>query len=129
LENVYLKSILLSIKELELEINKENIMIPIINRADIRRLNIDPTYEYYFYGQPDLIRYSTEDIKNAYHKKITFNEFYNKFKNVNNLEYYITIVYEIDGKQNKSNIIYKYNTKNETSLVTFWDIIKTIARQ
>jgi len=104
-------------------------MIPIINKADIRRTNIDSKFEYCFYGQPDIIKFTTEEIHNAYHEKITFNEFYKKFKNVNNLEFYNTIVYEINGKHKESNIIWKKNTKIETSLVTFWDLINFLARQ
>jgi hypothetical protein len=104
-------------------------MIPIINKADIRRANINPHFEYYFYGQPDLIRFSIEELHNAYYEEITFKQFYNKFENVNHLEYYNTIVYEIDGEHKESNIIWKYSTKNETSFNSFWDIIKTLARQ
>ena len=129
LENVYLQSLLLSIKELGVEINKENIMIPIINKADIKRLNIEPEFKYYFYGQPDIIRFTTEEIQNAYPGKITFNEFYNKFKDVNNLEFCLKIVYKIDGENLESNIIWKKNTKNETSFIAFWDIINDLSRQ
>jgi hypothetical protein len=129
LENVYLQSSVLSIKELGIEIKKENLMNQIINKADIRRKNINPNYEYYFFGQPDLIRFTTEEIHNAYHEKITLNKFYNKFNNVNDLEFCNTIVYEIDGESLESNIIWKDNTKKKTSFVTFFDIIDTLMRQ
>jgi hypothetical protein len=129
LEQVYLKSLVLGIKELGIEINKENIMIPINNKSDIIKSNINDKLGYDFYGQPDIVRFTTEEIQNAYSKKITLNELYNKFKEVSILEYSATVLYEINGEHKESNIIWKNKTRRKTTFVTIFDMINTLMRQ
>ena len=129
LEQVYLKSLILSIKELGIEINKENIMIPINNKSDIRKSNGDPNFEYIFYGQPDIVKFTTEEIQNSYLEKITLNELYNKFKETRIVEFSATVIYEINGEHKESNIIWKKKTRRKTTLVTIFDMIDTLMRQ
>jgi hypothetical protein len=129
LEQVYLKSLVLSIKELGIEVNKENIMIPIDNKSDIRKSNINSKFEYDFYGQPHIVRFTTEEIQNAYPEKITLNELYHKFREVRILEYSATVIYEINGEHKESKLIWKQKTRRETTFITIFDIIKRLSVQ
>jgi len=129
LEQVYLKSLVLSIKELGIEVNKENIMIPIDNKSDIRKSNINSKFEYDFYGQPHIVRFTTEEIQNAYLEKITLNELYHKFREVSILEFSAAVIYEINGEHKESNLIWKQKTRRKATFVAIFDMLNTLARQ
>ena len=110
LKNVYLKSMHLCIKELEIELNKENVMIPIDN---VKNKLGNPEYDFIGHIRADLFR--TEDIQNIYSKNLPLNQLYNEFKQVNEVQFCTEIIYEIDGEINVSIIIWKYNARRKTS--------------
>ena len=114
LENVYLKSIRLCIKELAIEINKENVMIPIDN---VKNKLSNPEYDFIGHVNTELFR--TEDIQNSYSENLSLNQLYNEFKQVNEVQFCTEIIYEIDGEIKESTIIWKYNARRKTSSAWF----------
>ena len=89
IEDVYLKSINLCIKELDVEIIN-NIMLPIEN---IRNKLSNPEYNFHGYIDPNYTElFRTEDIKNNYPIETTFEELYRKFKNVREAEFHTIII-------------------------------------
>jgi hypothetical protein len=123
IKQVYLKSLVLSIKELGIEIHKDNIMIPIEN--DIDKLGKSFQERYIFWAFHDTELFTTEEIQNAYSEQITLNRMYNKFKKVMTVEFSTTIQYKINGENKESDFIWKFKTKRVTSFA-FWDAIMYI---
>jgi hypothetical protein len=113
IEQVYVKSLVLNIKQLGIEIHKENIMIP-INNDDFKNKSATG---YIFWGFVHANEFTTEEIRNAYSEKITFNQLYNNFKEVNDVEFSTTILYEINGERKESNFIWKFKTRRHTSII------------
>jgi hypothetical protein len=118
LEQVYLKSISLNINELNIKIEKENIMIPIINKGDMLKKS-----EYYFNGYIEPKLFETQEIQNNIFPKPTNRQLHNKFKNVKEIEFVTTIIYNINGQDKESAFIWNFRSKKNTELITFIDVM------
>jgi hypothetical protein len=123
IEQVYLKSITLFIEELDIEIKKENILLPIDNIHD--KLS-EPEYD--FIGSLNLWENNllkTEEIQNSFSTKITLDELYKEFRNVKKVEFHTVIIYNIDGENKESILKWTYKAIRETTLA-FWDTMMSV---
>jgi hypothetical protein len=120
IENVYLKTISLNIKELNISLNKENVMIQIPNISN--RLT---NSSHNFVGHIDVFLFETMELLNEYDPNISLNNFYNKFNKVKEIEYCMTIIYEIDSQYYETEVVWKYSSKKNTSFAR-WDAIMGI---
>jgi hypothetical protein len=102
---------------LDVEIKKDNIMLPIENKRN--KLSFP---EYNFYGNIDTNYtelFRTEDIINNFPMELTFEDLYKKFNNVSKAEIHTLIIYNVNGKYKESKFIWKYNVKRRTSPAWF----------
>jgi hypothetical protein len=111
IENVYLKSTSLKIKDLDIVLNKENLMIPIPNRTD--KLT-KPTHNYWSYVDGGFFG-TTAELLNEYNPNISLNKFYYKFNKVKEVEFCMIIVYEIDSNYYETELTWRYSSKKITS--------------
>jgi hypothetical protein len=117
IENVFLKSISLNIKELNLNFYKD-LLIPMPIKEN--QSNND-NYIYYSIISENL--FTTVELLNKYNPNITLNQFYSKFNKVKQVEYHTIITYSIDNKNYETKIIWKYNSQKRTTLTWFDDIM------
>jgi len=119
IENVYLKSISLNIKELNLFFNK-NLMISIPNIAE----KLDNP-DYFYHGSIGEELFKTSELRNEYDPNISLNKFYSKFNKVKEIEYYLTVTYNINNKYYETELLWKYDCKKRTTLA-WWDAMMGI---
>ncbi|HCC37459.1 MAG TPA: hypothetical protein DEQ14_07495 [Treponema sp.] len=118
IESVHLRSLSLVIKELNVEIIKENLMFPIENRHD----EISAPE---FTGYISIEILTTEDIVNSFSEKITFEELYKEFKRVDEVEFHSVITYSRNEKTESVKLIWTYDARRDTSLA-WWDTMMSV---
>jgi hypothetical protein len=119
IENVHLRAISLNIKELNLSFNK----ILMISIPNIASESDNP--KYFYIGAVSEELFTTNELKNEYDPNIPLNKLYSKFSKVKDIEYHLTVIYNIDNQYFESELIWKYNCKKKTSLA-WWDAIMGI---
>ena len=107
IENVYLESINLQIKELNINIIKDNLLIQIPNRSEKLKFS-----EYYFWSYFDVYAFDTYELLD---NDKSLNKLYKEFNEVKNIEIYIKIIYTINNNKIETIIKWNYNAKNKTS--------------
>lgn len=119
IEKVYLKSISVSIEEINFMFKKELMLyIPNIS-SEIS------APEYLYHGNIGGSLFTTEEVLKEYDPSVSMSNFYSMFKNVNEIEYKLNIEYFFNNEYHETELVWKYKSIRKTSFAR-WDAIMGI---
>jgi len=117
INNIYIKSININFKELNFSFNKN--LMTLIEIRDLEGFG-DSGYKY-FVGEMIKI-FTIDELLKQYNSNISINNFYSKFKKEIEVEYIVTIIYEIDEQNYETKIKWNGKGKRKTEItLDFWE--------
>ena len=117
IKNVLLKSISINFKELDFIFTKNEI-IHLQNQTQ----SINSGDNYYCSIRTEI---PTNEILNEYNPNISLSNFHSRFNKVDEIEYIITIEYNINEQNYETEVVWKYKSKKRTSIAR-WDALMGI---